>query len=233
MNSTKLDFEKRKKEIENYLSFLAILSDDENTRFRYKRNDGIVEEKISDQLQKILIANGFLLLYNLIEATVRSSISEIYVEVKDNGITFGELSENLKKIWIEQKTDNLKEGNFKQDTLNKQVSGIAESVLKKETITFFEENLDFSGNLDAQKVRDLADKFGFDAPRDGRSLVTIKNKRNRLAHGESTFSEIGRDYTVKDLDKFKIETFDFLSDAINKIENFIVNKRYVVSVRTP
>ncbi|OQX05810.1 MAG: hypothetical protein BWK80_51675, partial [Desulfobacteraceae bacterium IS3] len=145
---------------------------------------------------------------------------------------FGELSENLKNIWIKQSMDSLKEGTFTQDTLNKQVLDIAESVLNKETITLLKKNLDFSGNLDAKKIRELADRFGFDAPRDGRSLVTIKDKRNHLAHGDYTFSEIGRDYTVKDLDNFKTETFAFLSDAINKIEAFIVNKRYAVSKST-
>jgi hypothetical protein len=229
MDSTRLDFEERKKEIDNYLAFIVILSDDENTRLKYRKDDGIIEEKISDQLQKILIANGFLLLYNLIEATVRSSIAEIYFEVRDKGITFGELSEKLKKIWIEQTTDSLKEGIFKQDTLNKQVLDIAEAVLKKETVTLLKEKMDFSGNLDAQKIRELAKKFGFETPRDGRSLATIKDKRNRLAHGEYTFSEIGRDFTVKDLDKFKNETFEFLSDAIDKIKDFIINRRYTVT----
>lgn len=229
MDSTRLDFEERKKEIENYLAFIVILSDDENTRLKYRKDDGIIEEKISDQLQKILIANGFLLLYNLIEATVRSSIAEIYLEVRDKGITFGELSEKLKKIWIEQSTDSLKEGSFKQDTLNKQVLDIAEAVLKKETVTLLKEKMDFSGNLDAQKIRELAKKFGFETPRDGRSLATIKEKRNRLAHGEYTFSEIGKDFTVKDLNEFKIETFVFLSDAIDKIEDFIINRRYTVT----
>jgi hypothetical protein len=109
-NSTKLDFENRKDEVENYFSFLSILDDDENTRLKYKKNDNLVEEKISEQLQKILIANGFLLLYNLIEATVRNSILEIYAEIEDNEISFEQLSDSLKKIWIEQRTDNLKEG---------------------------------------------------------------------------------------------------------------------------
>ncbi|MCI5151226.1 MAG: hypothetical protein D3916_17890 [Candidatus Electrothrix sp. MAN1_4] len=125
--------------------------------------------------------------------------------------------------------DKFKEGTFKQNTLRNQVLDITESVLKKESIALSQENLDFSGNLDAQKIRELSEKFGFSKPQDGRNLVTIKNKRNRLAHGEATFSEIGRDYTVGELTSFKDETFIFLDEVISKIENFISHKKYVVS----
>jgi hypothetical protein len=228
MNSTKLDFENRKDEVENYFSFLSILDDDENTRLKYKKNGNLVEEKISEPIQKILIANGFLLLYNLIEATVRNSILEIYYEIKDNEISFEQLSDSLKKIWIEQSTDNLKEGNFKPDTLHHYVLNITESILTKETISLSKDKLDFSGNLDAQKIRELAIKYGFEMPSNGRNLVNIKNKRNRLAHGEQTFYEIGKDFSVKDIKDFKDETVTFLSDVINKIENFIIQKKYLI-----
>jgi len=57
--------------------------------------------------------------------------------------------------------------------------------------------------------------------------VTIKNKRNHLAHGDFTFSQIGREFTVGELENFKDETRDFLSDVIDKIEIFIVHKHYV------
>jgi len=55
-----------------------------------------------------------------------------------------------------------------------------------------------------------------------------KNKRNRLAHGEQTFYDVGKNFTVTDLVNFKIETFNFLSDTILKIENFIKNNKYKI-----
>ncbi|MCI5181695.1 MAG: hypothetical protein D3921_04115 [Candidatus Electrothrix sp. AW1] len=228
MNSTKLDFEQRKQEVEIYFSFLAILEDDENTRLKYKDGEKVIEKKVSGTLQKILIANGFLLLYNLIEATVRNSILEIYDEIQDSNINFEMLSKRLKKIWIKQEMNKFKEGTFKHDTLRHQVMNIAESVLTRESIVLSKEYLDFSGNLDAKKIRELSEKIGFGKPKNGRNLVTIKNKRNRLAHGEATFSEIGRDYTVGDLSDFKKETIEFLDEVILKIEHFISHKKYIV-----
>jgi hypothetical protein len=63
-------------------------------------------------------------------------------------------------------------------------------------------------------------------PSDGRNLVTIKNKRNDLSHGEYTFSDIGKDFTVNDLKNFKNETLAYLSDVINNIEQFINEQQY-------
>ncbi|MDM8568096.1 MAE_28990/MAE_18760 family HEPN-like nuclease [Thiotrichales bacterium HSG1] len=226
MNRTKDSFKKRKDEVENYFYFLAILNDDENTRLKYKKDGNLVEDIIPAQFQKILIANSFLLLYNVIEATVRSSILEIYYAIKDNEINFEQLSENLKEIWIEQSTNNLKQGNFTSNTLHDCVLDIAESILTKETISFSENKLDFSGNLDAQKIRTIAKQYGFKMPSNGRNLETIKIKRNHLAHGDYTFSQIGKDFTEKEIKNFKDETFQFLEDVINKIEQFIIQERY-------
>lgn len=225
MDNTKLDFENRKSEIENYFKFLLIF-DDDNTKIHYKKDDEIVIEKIQPQFQIILIANAFLILYNLIESTVRNSIVEIYTKVEDDELTFDKLSDNLQKIWIKQTTDKLKENNFKPETLRDYVLSIAKDILQKETIKLAKDKMDFSGNLDAGEIRKLAEKIGFDKAVNGRNLVEIKNKRNRLAHGEQTFYDVGKDFSVGELNDFKDETFNYLSDIINNIEKFIIDENY-------
>ncbi|OQX76448.1 MAG: hypothetical protein B6D64_09860 [Bacteroidetes bacterium 4484_276] len=60
----------------------------------------------------------------------------------------------------------------------------------------------------------------------GRNLVEIKNKRNRIAHGEQTFYDVGKDFSVGELNDFKNETFAYLSDIINSIEKFIIDGNY-------
>jgi hypothetical protein len=225
MDNTKLDFENRKSEIENYFKFLMIFDDDE-TRLQFKDRGIIVTEKIQSQFQITLIANAFIILYNLIEATVRNSIIEIYDKLKEEEVCYEKLSESLKKIWIKQSTDNLKEGNYRPETLREYVFNITTDILNKETIIFSKDKMDFSGNLDAQKIRKLADKFGFETSPNGRNLVEITNKRNRLAHGEQTFYEVGKDFSVKELEVFKNETILYLEDVIYKIEKFISAKEY-------
>ena len=225
MDSTKQDFDNRKSEIENYFKFLKIF-DDDYTQIQYKKDGGIITEKIQPQFQIILIANAFLILYNLIESTVRNSIIEIYTKIEDDDIAFEELSENLQKIWIKQTTDKLKENNFKAETLRDYVLSLANDILQKETIKLAKDKMDFSGNLDAGKIRELAGKIGFDKAVNGRNLVAIKDKRNRLAHGEQTFYDVGKDFSVGELNDLKNETFEYLSDIINNIEKFIIDKNY-------
>lgn len=229
MVNTIIDFEIRKTEITIYFSFLKILDVTETTRLKFKKDGNIVEEEIPEKLHEILLANGYLILYNLIESTVKNSIIEIYEEIKIESVTYEKLSENLKKIWINQEIDNLKEGNFSVDTMRNYVFSLAEKILNEETMLLSEEKMDFSGNLDAQKIRALADKIGFEISQNGRNLVKIKDKRNRLAHGEQTFYDVGKNCTVNELIDFKDETFNYLSDVIDKIELFITDKKYTTN----
>ena len=228
MDETKQSFENRKSEIDNYFKMLAIFNNDD-TRLQYKKEGDLITEKIQPQFRIILIANAFLILYNLIESTVRNSIIEIYTKIQDDKLSYQELSANLKKIWIKQTTDNLKEGNYKPETLRNYVFDLAKDILNNEIIILSKENMDFAGNLDAQKIRDLADNIGFNISPDGRNLVEIKIKRNRLAHGEQTFYDVGKDFSVPQVFAFKDETFSYLSDVIEKIDIFIRDKKYATN----
>ena len=230
MHSVRQDFAKRQSEIEEYLDFVDIVnSQAKGNKIRYTSiNLGKEEEaKVSDQLQKVLIANGFLLLYNLIEATMRNSLAEIFDKVTDDGLDYGNLSQNLRDIWLSQGTKNLR-SNFKSEKLTQTVRAIADSVLKEETIVLDKRKLDFSGNLDARKIRVIATKYGFNqTSMNAENLVTIKNKRNYLAHGDYSFSEIGKDYSSGDLQDFKNETITFLNDVIIQIKLFLREENYL------
>lgn len=232
MVNTKKDFEKRKQEIEAYFSFLSVL-DKETTLLKYVKDGNNIEEGISKDTQRILIANSFLILYNLIEATIRNSIVEIYDKIQEDAISYSQLSTSLKKIWIKNKTKNLKEGNFNINTLQNNVECIINNVIDNEIVFLTEDDIDISGNIDAEKIRALAKEIGFDKSsneKNGLNLVTIKNKRNGLAHGNHTFYDVGKDFTVKDISSFKDEAFLYLNDVIANIEKFINEKKYKIAV---
>ena len=185
--------------------------------------NGIVKEKIIDnELAKIMKANGFLLLYNLIEATIRNSISAILNSISTDKLTFKLLSDNLKKLWINQEINNIKDiSKFKE-----KVSELSEKILNDSLLEFSQECINISGNIDAQKIRDIAKKFGYLEPKDGRGLQTIKDKRNQLAHGEFTFSDIGKNYTSNDLIEYKSEVVSFIEGVLNNVEVYINTKGY-------
>ena len=227
MENTKIDYNNRSREIENYIQFLIIF-DKEETKLEYEKDGQLIKENIDIQFQTILIANIFILLYNLIESTVRNSILEIYQNIEDENVNFRNLSINLKKMYIKHDSNLLKEGTFRPDTIKEFMLNFSDLIISNRKVVFQSNWIDFSGNLDAQEIRNIAETFGFEISRNGRKLVEIKNKRNRLAHGEQTFYEVGRDFSINDITEFKTNTFNFLEDFIGKVEAFISNKNFII-----
>lgn len=217
MKTTRAEYTKRLKEVTLYFDTIKLL-DNGDCSIICKDINGIVKEKIIDnELAKIMKANGFLLLYNLIEATIRNSISAILNSISTDKLTFKLLSDNLKKLWINQEINNIKDiSKFKE-----KVSELSEKILNDSLLEFSQECINISGNIDAQKIRDIAKKFGYLEPKDGRGLQTIKDKRNQLAHGEFTFSDIGKNYTSNDLIEYKSEVVSFIEGVLNNVEVYI------------
>lgn len=223
MNTTKSEFQKRISEINIYFETLEMLDRGE---CRIVCQTLIGEEEImhiDSELSKILKANGFILLYNLIESTVRKSIDAILNVVKDEGLTYRTLSDKLKKLWIKQEIKNINANEIGIKVLN-----IAESILNNELLLLKQECITISGNIDAQKIREIAQMVGYDEPKDGAALKTIKDKRNHLAHGEYTFAEIGKEFSVKDLMTFKQKTEEHLKHVLTNVEEYINNKKFRV-----
>lgn len=220
MNNTKIEYDKRLSEVEIYFDTLTFLDKGICKIVCMDILGNLSEKEIDTNLSTILKANGFLLLYNLVEATVQNSIKDIFNSVHSQNITFKKATDNLRKMWIGQEIKNVK----KED-----VFFLSKKILENELLVFKAGCVDINGNIDAQKIRDIAKQFGYPEPKDGRDLVTIKNKRNKLAHGEETFSEVGRDFTVQDLINFKESTKAYLSDVLTNIEQFINNKQFVLN----
>lgn len=229
MDNTRIDFEKRKEEVNEYFKFLEMLNY-ENVSLKYKIMNSTEEVQISPKLQRIFIANTFLLLYNLVESTVRNSIMEIYNKIQDDEISYQYLSEKIKQIWLEKqrKTFSIKEevDDSLQKSIQKKLQTIVEDIINIEIIVLTNEDIHISGNIDAQEIRNLANKTGFGISSDGRHLNDIMKKRNYLAHGERTFHDIGKDLTYNTLNEYKKNTFEHLEDVISKIKIFIDTKKY-------
>lgn len=48
-----------------------------------------------------------------------------------------------------------------------------------------------------------------------------------LAHGEFTFIEIGKEYTITELENYKTKTKEYLSKVLDEIEEYINNQKYL------
>lgn len=227
MDNTRLNFEKRKLEINTYLDYLLLL-DKDSIELKYTESQEVKYKTVTPEFLTTLTANSFLLLYNVIESTIRNSIIAIYDNIKAENVTFNELSDNLKKLWTKFETDRFKEGNFRMETIRDFVLDFANKIANEDVVMFSEEWMDFSGNLDANEIRSLAEKIGFLKSPDGRNLVKIKDKRNRLAHGEHTFYDVGKDFSVREIVELKTEVFDYLDDVVKNVGDYIESKNYMV-----
>ncbi len=230
MINARADFNKRKSEINNYFDFLKVI-DQQPSSIQFTDPISGLEDikRINDDLIKMLKANGFILLYNLVESTIENSVKAIFNKVHDDGLTFQRLSEKIKKLWIYGKGSDLKgmdDVNFNRirDLMRK----VADSILAGEVAKLETSCLTISGNLDAQSIRAIANQVGFDEAMDGRHLLTIKTKRNHLAHGEFSFCDIGKDYSINEMIDFKDNAFDHIEVVMTNIEDYIHAGKYVV-----
>jgi len=225
MDSVDSDFNKRKDEVNEYFSFLEKLNND-NIKLNYTKENTTEEFIISTKLQRIFVANTFLLLYNLVESTIRNSIVTIYNKIQDDELTYQDLSVKIKQIWLHKNSKKITSSN--EEKIEKNLKKIINEIITQEIIILTKDDINISGNIYADTIRNLATQIGFEKSSNGRLLEEIKDKRNRLAHGEHTFHDIGKNFTYNDLNTYKETTFIHLEDVIDKIKNFINDEQYKI-----
>ncbi|WP_193197878.1 MAE_28990/MAE_18760 family HEPN-like nuclease [Nostoc sp. MG11] len=217
------DFNKRSKEVSKYFIFLKNLEQG-NIKLIMEGMDGKTKTRTIDtELEKTLKASGFLLLYNLIESTMRNAIEAIFDDIRKEGVSFDQVSVELKKVVL----SNLKKRN--PDKLLSAITAISLDII---AAGFDKQDL-FSGNIDAKLIKKLADEYGFSHKTDptrtgnGNDLLTIKSNRNDLAHGIKSFGEVGRDKSAEELLEIKNKVLKYLKQILINIEIYLNNKEYL------
>ena len=57
-------------------------------------------------------------------------------------------------------------------------------------------------------------------------MVKVRNCRNKLAHGELSFQECCRDFSIQYVEVSKNNTLVYLEQLIDKVDNYIQAKSY-------
>lgn len=232
MQRAKDDFDKRKSEIETYFDFLAKL-DHDKVILHYEEKGVAKQHRIDDELGKILKANGFLLIYNLVESFCRNSLWEILSAINIENVDLKMLSNEAQLLWIKSQVKIYKE-NANTTKLETHIHAIATDVINNTLIDFKEgsEFIDLSGNIDKRKIRELASIYGFDPvvaadkEKAGEDLLEIKTTRNNLAHGRITFAECGKPVSIPQMIKYKDNAINYLEGVLANIEDYIVNSKF-------
>lgn len=213
------DFNERAKDVSDYLYFLRDLEQGQILLSK----DGKIS-RIDSELDKSLKATGFLLLYNLIESTMRNAIQSIFDEISNKGVSFDQLRLEIKKIiW-----QNLNKRDV--DKVLQEITTISLDMIK---YGFNRDGL-FSGNIDARKIKIIAEVYGFSAitdkdTRDGIDLVSIKKNRNDLAHGVMSFKEVGQSASAENLVEISERVIKYLRQILENIDEYLVNQQYLDS----
>lgn len=206
------DYNSRVSEIDKYFNFLTSEIDRDDDR----------------ELLKILKANGFLMLYNLLESTVRNAIEELHASISDDGLKYAELISEIRAIWIEHHYRKFKDK--KATTITNDIENILEDIFNVSYSDYIKQlkSNDLSGNLDRRKVDDLAIKYGFkkNTKIEGTELYTIRKTRNNLAHGNKSYSDVGKNYDKPGMIRFKRICILYLKELLITIERYINEKKY-------
>lgn len=171
----------------------------------------------------ILKSAYILLLYNTIESTITLIFERIHeVLSSENYIDF---IPEIKNIWIDFF--------FKKHSEKKYLEHLDKTISGDLKFPLFGDFLDrvklFSGNLDGRELDKLMKLYGIgllNTP-DRAKLVEIKEKRNKLAHGEEMFKESCRNMTIRDLDTLQKATFEALDNIVDQVDVYISEKKYL------
>ncbi|WP_414529471.1 MAE_28990/MAE_18760 family HEPN-like nuclease [Nodularia chucula] len=226
------NFDERAQEVSRYFLLLKNLEKG-SIQLRMGNASNPKTKPINNDLEKTLKATGYLLLYNLVEATMRNAIETIFDELKTKRVSFDEVREEIKKIVINHVRDR------DIQTENDLLLGLRNISIDIISVTFDalvkKENKKrlFSGNVDAKAIRNTAKIYGFssttnnDKTRDGSDLLTIKTNRNDLAHGFKSFEEVGRNATADELLKIQKRVICYLREILKNIEIYISSQEYL------
>ncbi|MEY8241323.1 MAG: MAE_28990/MAE_18760 family HEPN-like nuclease [Cycloclasticus sp.] len=215
------ELDHRKAELDEYLDLIEFL----NERGVITNETGM-QLTVSTLLLKTTKGSVYLLLYNLIEATMREAVVSIHDEISDSGSTFDDLREQLQhKILYRAKRDKI--------SLPNCIEGIEGDIsLNLHQATLCSKDL-FSGNIDRDEVRAVAEIYGFSHSTDyqatghGRHLGEVKKNRNDLAHGNKMFSDIGENTSIEHIRALTNEVVSYIYEISDNIVDSLEGKRYL------
>lgn len=218
------DFRERVTEIEAYLAFVQKI--EAGDTLLIQRDSQMPTYASTDQknLIRTFQASAFLLLYNLMESTVSNAIEAIFDEFSNRGTSFDSCRSTIRRVVL---------GNLKQHNLDDILPNLNRLSIDIVTKTF-QKNKIVSGNVDAKKIRDVADEYGFAHPSaDGNPLLTVKTSRNDLAHGSKSFAEVGRDYTIAQIISIKEKVVAYLDAMLINVTTYINHQHYLAAPDRP
>ena len=221
MNSVFIDFQTRSKEVEGYFRFVLRVAGEEVALRTAQGNEAAFSSHEHEELLKTFKATCYLLLYNLVESTMRNAIEAIFDELRTKGASYDDCREELRREILK---------NFKKRDMERLLPKLL-TLARDVVFETFERSETFSGNLDARAIKSTAKRFGFAEPAGDKFwlLQTVKDVRNDLAHGVKSFADVGRNASPSDLEAARAQTVQILGETLQNISDYLQKQEYLVA----
>ncbi len=171
--------------------------------------------------QVILKSSLVLMIYNFVEGVMNNLIITLFDVLQQENLSIKQLPNKFQKTIFDyylKKIGN-NSGNLRR------YYGYDDVKICKISYEEISKYLKFfSGNLDAKSIREIScDKFGISLPNgiDEPALLKVKNYRNKLAHGETKFSNTCQDITLEEMEYMCKQVDTYLNTIIDSYENFL------------
>jgi len=224
-------YNSRCREIDRFFEMLQFMRDNRDSRlYGGESSDAAGSNSfvIGRDLEKTLRASAYLMLYNLVEATMTNAIDAIHQHIADEQVGFDELREDVRRIAIK---------GFRKAVSSETPSELLDAATPISSALIwlgFDKKDLFSGNLDGRVIKDKAKEYGFQladhdraASRDGVRLRNVKTKRNELAHGGISFEDCGQDTSVDELVAIFAEIKIFIRAVLDGISDYLSARAYL------
>ncbi len=226
----------RAREVVGYLRFLQLALENDSyvgtdrTGTRQPLNKGVTHT---------LKANLCLLLYSAMESTLVQLLDEMYEAIGSNCHGADELNAQL-LLMVAQNFRGRKADASESNTkapLHESLFDTWITDWKKLATAKEKRSVGISGTVDSRTIANQLRRFGvlpqtpLDTPAHLRSpaLHRAKIRRNELAHGEKSFTELGKDLAFEELRKDAREVFHILVRVAQEVDTFLLQRRYLAT----
>ena len=228
-----VEFQERCKDVLEYLNLLKFMDSVATNKRKPIESESYQGTMISylpnRDCQKILRANFYLILYNLVESTLNSVISVVKDTINDERVPLNKLVTRLIHLHIS--------GLYKDVTSQNRILVISKDLYQKtankENVLL--EKLDFntSGNVDYNYFQKVVGSIGcrgrlaIEENRVKNAMERTKDYRNKLAHGNWSFSNAGSMLTLSQIEEDYQCIHTYLDQSLLNLEIFLDGKKYL------
>ncbi|MCK3323185.1 MAE_28990/MAE_18760 family HEPN-like nuclease [Escherichia coli] len=216
------EYEERARDIMELLSLASSLEAQTQQLDQQTHKDEIESNTLR---VNILKSSVHMMLYNQVENTARGCIESIYDHLQDNEVNYASLKEKFQVNILHRIISDNESGKSLYQKIGSDIS-------KRIISASLNIRKEFNGNVCKSVLHKITQAYGItvaNSPecRNGVDLDLLKDIRNELAHGSTSFSKKGQIAPLEEV-KSRSERIDlYLRLLINSTENYITSNGYL------